>query len=232
MNRSTNQGPSWADCAAVAQFVQYTNQMSASLLVSLPRCWNELESPVVWRRWPNRQGAPTDKCRRIRPGVCSRPCCAKRNYYGFWPPAIRRLGLAFRGVWLSFLFREYTGYSRTSLLTEDEAYPQCRPAAAAGSANQRVNKNNLFLPFSCSGDNSTAHTGYSDCLEYSCSDDNDVWSSVDGQYTDQTPQSVINRANNVTRCHIQNKLSWHALFSVMNFRRTISTLVQCHVYQR
>jgi len=49
--------------------------------------------------------------------------------------------------------------------TEGEAYPQRRPAAAAGSANQRVNENNLFLPFSCSGDNSTAHTVYSDRLD-------------------------------------------------------------------
>ena len=29
-----------------------------------------------------------------------------------------------------------------------------------------------------------------DRLEYSCSDDDDAWSSVDGQYTNQSPQSV------------------------------------------
>ena len=63
-------------------------------------------------------------------------------------------------------------------------------AAAAGSARQRVNENNLFLPFSCSGDNSTTHAAYADRPEDFGSDDDDVWSSVDGHYIDETPQSV------------------------------------------
>ena len=49
----------------------------------------------------------------------------------------------------------------------------------------------LYCHSHVSGDNSTAHIAYGDRLEYSCSDDDDAWSSVDGQYTDQTPQSVV-----------------------------------------
>ena len=73
---------------------------------------------------------------------------------------------------------------------EGEVFPRRTPAAACGSAQQLVNENNLFLPFSCSGDNSSAHTAYGDQLEYPGSDDDDAWSSVEGQYTDQSPQSV------------------------------------------
>ena len=58
--------------------------------------------------------------------------------------------------------------------TEGEVYPRRTPAAAASSARQRVIGNKLFLPFSYSGDNSTAHKAYGDRLEYSGSDDNDV----------------------------------------------------------
>ena len=74
--------------------------------------------------------------------------------------------------------------------TEGEAYARRTSTAAAGSARQSVNENNLCLSFSCSGDNCTAHRAYGDRLEYPGSDDDDVWSSVDGQYTDQTPHSV------------------------------------------
>ncbi|KAK2138491.1 hypothetical protein NP493_7646g00001 [Ridgeia piscesae] len=75
--------------------------------------------------------------------------------------------------------------------TQCEVYPRRTPAAAAGSARQSdTDNNNLFLPFSCSGDNNTTHIAYGDRLEYSYSDDDDTWSSVDGQYTDQTPQPV------------------------------------------
>ena len=63
--------------------------------------------------------------------------------------------------------------------TEGEVYPRCTPAAAGGSAWQRVNENSLFLLSSCSGDNSTAHRAYDDRLEYPGSDDDDVWSCVD-----------------------------------------------------
>jgi len=64
--------------------------------------------------------------------------------------------------------------------TECEVYPRRTPAAGSGSARQHVNENSLFLPFSCSGDNSTANTAYGDRLEYPGSDEYDVWSSVDG----------------------------------------------------
>ena len=96
---------------------------------------------------------------------------------------------------------------------EDEVYPCRTSATAAGSVRQLVNENNIFvLPFSCSGDNSTAHTGVL---------------STDNTLTKLHNQLPYNRTNNVTRCHIQNELSWHALFSVMNCpRRTVSILEQ------
>ena len=77
--------------------------------------------------------------------------------------------------------------------TQGEVYPRRTPAAAAGFARQSAtDNNNLLLPFSCSGDNSTTHNHivYGDRLEYSFSDDDGAWSSVDGQYTEQSPQSV------------------------------------------
>ena len=49
-----------------------------------------------------------------------------------------------------------------------------------------TDNNNVFLPFSYSCD----HAAYDDRLEYSCSDDDGAWSSVDEQYTDPAPQSV------------------------------------------
>ena len=75
--------------------------------------------------------------------------------------------------------------------TPGDVYPQRTPAEAAGSARQRdIDNSNFFLPLGCLGDNSTAHIAYGDRLEYSCLDDDDAWSSVNGQYTDPTPQSV------------------------------------------
>ena len=77
--------------------------------------------------------------------------------------------------------------------TQGDVYPHRTPAAAAGSVRQSDTDNNMFvLPFSCSGDSNTTHNHivYGDRLEYSCSDDDDAWSSVDGQYTVQSPQSV------------------------------------------
>ena len=77
--------------------------------------------------------------------------------------------------------------------TQGDVCPRRTPAAAAGSARQSdTDANNFLLPFSCSGDNNTTHNHivYGDRLEYSCSDDDDAWSSVDGQYTVQSPQSV------------------------------------------
>ena len=61
--------------------------------------------------------------------------------------------------------------------------------APPDSVTPKTNK--YVLPFSCSGDTSTAHIASGHRLEYSCSDYDDAWSSVDGQYTDQTPESVI-----------------------------------------
>ena len=77
--------------------------------------------------------------------------------------------------------------------TQNEVYPRRTPPAVAGSARQSNTDYNIFyLPFSCSGDSNTTHNHivYGDRLEYSCSDDDDAWISVDGQYTDQSPQSV------------------------------------------
>ena len=57
-----------------------------------------------------------------------------------------------------------------------------------GSTRQRdTDNNNVFLLFSCLG----AHAAFDDWLEYSCSDDDGAWSSVDEQYTDPAPQSAV-----------------------------------------
>ena len=97
---------------------------------------------------------------------------------GFRPPASRR----------RVLRNCPAGPGNTQAIAGHHFTPGYTPA---GSAQQNdINNNNLFLPLSCSGDNSTTHIAYGEWLEYSCSDDDDGWSTVDGQYTDQTPQSV------------------------------------------
>ena len=112
-------------------------------------------------------------------------------------------------------------------------YPSRAPAVVTGSARQRdvsghitTDNNNVFLSFSCSGAINTALAASDDRLEYSCSDDDGAWSSVDGQYTDPTPQSV---ALKPMMSHSE-RVILAQLFSLMNCRRlTVLSLAHCHV---
>ena len=55
---------------------------------------------------------------------------------------------------------------------------------------------------------------------------------TDSTLTNLHNQLLYNVRNNVTRCHIQNEVSWPTVFSLMNSRRlTVLSLTQCHVCQ-